>query len=226
MRDDTSLRLVAARVRAEQCIVNAAIDSTVGYRCDEATPGDVGERGFACCRTAASSAAGLRAGMTSFDECAVYNQTVPTSWTEGDVCDDSSGSSGDFIVIRPCCSNLDNTCEMLTEAQCNFKSGVWHTDKLLCADVTCVLSNCKFTEYNWDEPKPNPTFRNEPLDPDQWWRFFSPLLIHAGVGQLVLGTSHPSARTCPASLGATHARTRTHAGGYTVHGDCVVLHHR
>jgi len=186
MRDDTRLRLDASRVRAEECIVNAPIDSSVGYRCDEATVGSVGQRGYACCRTAASSSAGLRAGMTSFAQCAEFNQTVTTSWTEGDICDQSAGATGDFIVLRPCCSSLDNSCELVTEAQCLFKGGIWHTDKLLCADVSCIVDNCKFTENNIEPLKANPEFRNEPQDPNQWFRFFTSLLVHSGIIQLLL----------------------------------------
>jgi hypothetical protein len=186
MRDDTELKLTASRVRAEECIVNAPITSTVGYRCDEATPGAVGQRGFACCRTAAASAAGLRAGMMSYADCAAYGTIVTTSWTEGDVCDASSGASSDFIVLRPCCSGLDNTCAMLTQAQCDYKEGIWHTDKLLCADVSCVIHTCIFTNQNLDSLTPDPTFRNQPEKPDQWYRFFTPLVVFSGVAQLVL----------------------------------------
>eukprot|EP00041_Stephanoeca_diplocostata_P038406 m.1513368 g.1513368 ORF g.1513368 m.1513368 type:complete len:375 (+) comp25214_c0_seq14:1268-2392(+) len=186
MRESTEVLLSASRERGQQCVFGISDDSDVGYRCDDSAPGNAGERGYACCKTGIAS--GIRAGMMSKSACEAELEAIGEtfvlgdSWTEGQICSEGQ----DYIVIRPCCTSLDYACEIITEDECQFKSGRFHADKQLCSDTSCLSDGCGITPEEWDRLQTSGSFRNQPEKPNQWYRLFSALMIHGGVLQILL----------------------------------------
>lgn len=185
MREDTGIILTASRTRSEECVWQASITASVGYQCDESLYNLTGTNGFACCYLQIDAGT-ARAGMTSYEQCQAWHDEasktmLPSSWTEGEICD----SSTDFVTLHPCCSGIDETCELTTEEQCTFKQGTYNQDKLLCSDTMCLESSCTFFD-DFDTVEADTTLRNIPANPNQWYRFVLPLFIHGGAVHIVL----------------------------------------
>ena len=74
------------------------------------------------------------------------NGTGLAEWTEGVDCG-IQGYQQSNIKLRPCCglrmSSAENRCELLTQSQCEVKSGIWQADKLLCSDTMCFDDICR-----------------------------------------------------------------------------------
>ena len=89
------------------------------------------------------------------------------------------------IVLRPCCLGRRSSCELLTETQCFYRKGVWHTDKQLCSQTMCLSGVCD-TVIGGFKLQPDSSKPNEASSNNQWFRLFTCLLIHAGVVHFVL----------------------------------------
>lgn len=211
MRLSQEMQINAARQRAAQCIEpGQPRDDEIGYKCEvgEApyTETPASKRGYACCKTLR---VGFH-GMTSYDQCESFfnqdmaiakykketdlvnekfpksNESAAVYWEAGVDC--TSLVSDAQITLRPCCgvrmSASENRCELMTQTQCVGQQGVWQQDKLLCSDTMCLNDLCSLQENIMSEKAEidiNPANRNEPIDPNQWWRFILPLFIHSGV---------------------------------------------
>lgn len=74
------------------------------------------------------------------------------------------------ITIRPCCIGHKSECRLLTETQCSFEAGIWHSTKQLCAQVPCLKETCTtysgVTETGQSKPA-----QNEIEPPNQWYNF-------------------------------------------------------
>lgn len=89
------------------------------------------------------------------------------------------------VVIRPCCVGTGGTCKILTESQCVFMDGIYHHDKQLCSEVSCLQSTCK-TFIKGSELATKSDAPNQPENPNQWYRFIVPIFTHAGLIHYVL----------------------------------------
>eukprot|EP00049_Salpingoeca_infusionum_P006385 m.106125 g.106125 ORF g.106125 m.106125 type:complete len:632 (-) comp13293_c0_seq7:443-2338(-) len=87
---------------------------------------------------------------------------------EGVDCDATCGHH----IIGPCCTQMNGTCELVTQDYCSFVSGVWHENATLCSEVSCLESTCGMS-------------MKDPEQPNQWYRFLTSLFLHAGVLHLV-----------------------------------------
>lgn len=77
-------------------------------------------------------------------------------------------------LARPCCLGLVGHCELQTEDYCNFKQGIWHQSSTLCSQVSCLSDVCGLIPFKSSNT------------PDQWYRVYLSLFLHAGFIHLFL----------------------------------------
>ncbi|CTQ86667.1 Peptidase S54 rhomboid domain-containing protein [Caenorhabditis elegans] len=78
------------------------------------------------------------------------------------------------ITGRPCCIQFQGLCRIATKEYCDFVQGIWHENATLCSQVNCFLGICGMI----------PFFSGD--NPNQIYRLFTSLFIHAGVIHLAL----------------------------------------
>ena len=83
----------------------------------------------------------------------------------------------DFITIRPCCTGLQGSCEVITEDYCNFLDGKWHANLTQCKEVDCLSGVCGWGGFKSKDK------------PDQWFRFIIPMWEHVGIFHLMVNMS-------------------------------------
>jgi len=72
------------------------------------------------------------------------------------------------MLARPCCLGLVGKCELQSKDYCDFKRGFWHENATLCSQVKCFDEICGLIPFA-DSSKP-----------DQWYRVYLALFLHAG----------------------------------------------
>jgi membrane associated rhomboid family serine protease len=78
------------------------------------------------------------------------------------------------ITGRPCCVGIQALCNITTRDHCDFLDGRFHQEAFLCSQVDCLNTTCgllPFIEFN---------------EPDQFYRLWIALFMHAGLLHLVL----------------------------------------
>jgi membrane associated rhomboid family serine protease len=78
------------------------------------------------------------------------------------------------ITGRPCCVGIQAHCTITTREHCDFLQGRFHQDAFLCSQVDCLNDTCgllPFAEFN---------------EPDQFYRLWIALFMHAGLFHLIL----------------------------------------
>uniref|UniRef100_A0A158Q8N5 Rhomboid domain-containing protein n=1 Tax=Elaeophora elaphi TaxID=1147741 RepID=A0A158Q8N5_9BILA len=78
------------------------------------------------------------------------------------------------ITGRPCCIQLHGQCRITTRDYCDFVEGYFHENATLCSQVSCLSEVCGMLPF---------LRKNKP---DQWYRFFIPLFLHAGIIHCIL----------------------------------------
>ncbi|CAD5230068.1 unnamed protein product [Bursaphelenchus xylophilus] len=73
------------------------------------------------------------------------------------------------VMGRPCCIQMHGQCRITTREYCDFVRGYYHENATLCSQVSCLNDVCGMTPFMQKEV------------PDQFYRFFSALFIHAGI---------------------------------------------
>ena len=73
------------------------------------------------------------------------------------------------VVLRPCCMGDYGQCALLTESICVGAQGRFHADKNDCSEVNCLDDVCGFGGVG-----------GPGAEPDQWFRFFLPVVLHGG----------------------------------------------
>lgn len=78
------------------------------------------------------------------------------------------------IIARPCCIGIHGRCEIRTKEFCDFVNGHFHSDATLCSQVTCMEDVCGMV-----------SFARKNI-PDQFYRVFTSLFLHAGLLHLLI----------------------------------------
>ncbi|KAI6212837.1 hypothetical protein M3Y94_00076400 [Aphelenchoides besseyi] len=78
------------------------------------------------------------------------------------------------LAGRPCCIQMHGQCRITTKEYCDFVQGYYHANATLCSQVSCLNDVCGMSPFLLRDT------------PDQFYRFFIPLFIHAGIIRLLI----------------------------------------
>ncbi|XP_029641046.1 inactive rhomboid protein 2-like [Octopus sinensis] len=78
------------------------------------------------------------------------------------------------IVARPCCHGIQGECFITTRKHCEFIRGYFHEEAFLCSQVDCLSRICGMIPFLYKDK------------PDQFYRLFTTLFLHAGFIHLIL----------------------------------------
>lgn len=78
------------------------------------------------------------------------------------------------IIGRPCCIGVQGECIITTREDCDLRRGYFHDNAFLCAQVDCMQGVCGMIEFL------------NTKKPDQIYRLFTSIFIHAGIIQLLV----------------------------------------
>ncbi|CAH8560776.1 unnamed protein product [Schistosoma guineensis] len=78
------------------------------------------------------------------------------------------------VTGHPCCLGIKGECIMTTQEHCDFVRGFYYPNAALCSQVNCLNQICGMS----------PFINNE--YPNQMYRIFTSLFLHAGVLHLIL----------------------------------------
>ncbi|XP_014669279.1 PREDICTED: inactive rhomboid protein 2-like isoform X2 [Priapulus caudatus] len=77
-------------------------------------------------------------------------------------------------IGRPCCIGIKGSCIITTRPYCDFVNGYFHEEATLCSQVSCMDEVCGMISFA------NPDY------PDQFYRLWTSIFLHAGVVHCVL----------------------------------------
>ncbi|MPC31439.1 Inactive rhomboid protein 1 [Portunus trituberculatus] len=72
------------------------------------------------------------------------------------------------VIGHPCCIGIHGECRITTREYCNFVRGYFHEEATLCSQVSCLNNVCGMIPFH------------NPDVPDQFYRLWTSLFIHAG----------------------------------------------
>ncbi|KAK2161150.1 hypothetical protein LSH36_120g00026 [Paralvinella palmiformis] len=107
----------------------------------------------------------------------------PSSITEWPVCKSAVNVSENdanyphmtcSVAGRPCCIGIQGECIITTREYCEFRKGFFHDQQFLCSQVSCMNEICGMIEFL------------DPKVPDQFYRLWTSLFLHAGLLQLLV----------------------------------------
>ncbi|XP_078609789.1 inactive rhomboid protein 1-like isoform X6 [Branchiostoma floridae x Branchiostoma japonicum] len=106
----------------------------------------------------------------------------PDDMTKWPVCKEPVASSSGLsrphmdceVTAHPCCIGITGTCEITTREYCEFKHGFFHQEASLCSQVSCMDRICGLLPFM------------DPEVPDQFYRLWTSLFLHAGLVHLLL----------------------------------------
>ncbi|CAH0563837.1 unnamed protein product [Brassicogethes aeneus] len=78
------------------------------------------------------------------------------------------------IIGHPCCIGIHGQCKITTKEYCDFVMGTFHEEASLCSQVSCLNDVCGMLPFYF------------PDVPDQFYRLWTSLFLHAGILQLVI----------------------------------------
>lgn len=73
------------------------------------------------------------------------------------------------VVARPCCIGIYGQCRIITSQHCQFLRGTFHPEATLCSQVSCIEDVCGMVPFYARDY------------PDQFYRLFTALFLHAGL---------------------------------------------
>ncbi|CAH8510832.1 unnamed protein product [Schistosoma turkestanicum] len=109
-----------------------------------------------------------------------WSETDVTKWPICELSDSVSNMGGYAphmecqVTGHPCCLGLKGECIMTTQEHCDFVRGFYYPNAALCSQVNCLNQICGMS----------PFINNE--YPNQMYRIFTSLFLHAGVLHLLL----------------------------------------
>eukprot|EP00118_Oscarella_pearsei_P017384 m.171691 g.171691 ORF g.171691 m.171691 type:complete len:729 (+) comp39070_c1_seq4:1248-3434(+) len=136
------------------------------------------EGGYGCCILERES---YRAGAyTTSRQC---TSDYKGAFQPAEKCSEYITRTGDNILIefRPCCTTVTGDCRLTSSDLCEFYEGKYHADEESCREVNCLSDVCSMGGLSADV---NNTY--QPANPNQWWRFITPLVFHLGFIHLTL----------------------------------------
>ncbi|XP_061508770.1 inactive rhomboid protein 1 [Anopheles gambiae] len=81
------------------------------------------------------------------------------------------------VIGHPCCIGVYGECRITTREYCDFVHGYFHEEASLCSQVSCLNDVCGM-------------FHFMAVDyPDQFYRLFTSLLLHAGLIHLIVSVA-------------------------------------
>ncbi|KAE8748491.1 rhomboid like protein-1 [Frankliniella occidentalis] len=78
------------------------------------------------------------------------------------------------VIGHPCCIGIHGSCEITTKEYCDFVRGYFHEEASLCSQVSCLDDVCGMMPFYTPEV------------PDQFYRLWTSLFLHAGLFHLVI----------------------------------------
>ncbi|CAH8584569.1 unnamed protein product [Schistosoma rodhaini] len=78
------------------------------------------------------------------------------------------------VTGHPCCLGIKGECIMTTQEHCDFVRGFYYPNAALCSQVNCLNQICGMSPFTNNEY------------PNQMYRIFTSLFLHAGVLHLIL----------------------------------------
>ncbi|XP_068084541.1 inactive rhomboid protein 1 isoform X2 [Anabrus simplex] len=78
------------------------------------------------------------------------------------------------VIGHPCCIGIHGTCRITTKEYCDFVRGYFHEEASLCSQVSCLDDVCGMIPFY------------APEVPDQFYRLWTSLFLHAGILHLAL----------------------------------------
>ncbi|CAL2038669.1 unnamed protein product [Caenorhabditis brenneri] len=115
--------------------------------------------------------------------CDLPSSVAPHEWpddiTQWPICEKKHEGAGlpehvtCEVTGRPCCIQFQGLCRIATKQYCDFVRGHWHENATLCSQVNCFSGVCGMIPFFSDSP-------------NQFYRLFTSLFVHAGVFHLVL----------------------------------------
>ncbi|XP_050461427.1 inactive rhomboid protein 1 isoform X4 [Cataglyphis hispanica] len=78
------------------------------------------------------------------------------------------------IIGHPCCIGIHGSCRITTKEYCDFVHGYFHEEASLCSQVECLHDVCGMIPFL------------HPEWPDQFYRLFTTMFLHAGIVHLVI----------------------------------------
>uniref|UniRef100_A0A1B6BZ94 Peptidase S54 rhomboid domain-containing protein n=1 Tax=Clastoptera arizonana TaxID=38151 RepID=A0A1B6BZ94_9HEMI len=78
------------------------------------------------------------------------------------------------VIGHPCCIGIHGTCRITTREYCDFVHGYFHEEASLCSQVYCLDDVCGMIPFY------------SPEVPDQFYRLWTSLFLHAGVLHLAI----------------------------------------
>ncbi|XP_044758654.1 inactive rhomboid protein 1 [Coccinella septempunctata] len=78
------------------------------------------------------------------------------------------------IIGHPCCIGIHGQCKITTKEYCDFVRGNFHEEASLCSQVSCLNDVCGMLPFYFPET------------PDQFYRLWTSIFLHAGILQLAL----------------------------------------
>ncbi|XP_055597865.1 inactive rhomboid protein 1-like isoform X1 [Uranotaenia lowii] len=78
------------------------------------------------------------------------------------------------VIGHPCCMGISGECRITTREYCDFVRGYFHEEASLCSQVSCMNDVCGMFPFIGAEL------------PDQFYRLFTSLYLHAGIMHIVL----------------------------------------
>ncbi|XP_030840158.1 inactive rhomboid protein 1 isoform X3 [Strongylocentrotus purpuratus] len=116
-------------------------------------------------------------------ECKSPSSRPPYEWpddiTKWPICVEPFDSHNQYhtmceVTGRPCCIGIHGECKIVSRDYCDFVNGFFHEEATLCSQVSCVDSICGLINFF------NPDY------PDQIYRLWLSLFLHAGIFHCVL----------------------------------------
>ncbi|XP_012227018.1 inactive rhomboid protein 1 isoform X2 [Linepithema humile] len=78
------------------------------------------------------------------------------------------------VIGHPCCIGIHGMCRITTKEYCDFVHGYFHEEASLCSQVECLHDVCGMIPFL------------HPEWPDQFYRLFTTIFLHAGIVHLVI----------------------------------------
>ena len=111
--------------------------------------------------------------------CLTPASTSPHEWpddiTKWPICRESLQTSQPLhpmsceVIGRPCCIGIYGQCRITNSQQCQFLRGTFHPEARLCSQVSCMEDVCGMVPFYARDY------------PDQFYRLFTALFLHAGL---------------------------------------------